>query len=131
MTTIRDVNNIVELHNNIINEFGGAHGIIDIGLLKSAVEKPFTGLSNGTEFYPTLVQKAAVLFEAIVNYHPFVDGNKRLAAIVTNLFLDEKGYKFIYTDKEIVNFSIRVSNKRLTISEIEKWIKSHIRKRKK
>jgi len=87
MIDIRDIDSIIKLQEKIIAEFGGMPGIINLNLLKSAIQKPFTGLANGREFYPDVIEKAAVLFEAIVNYHAFVDGNKRLATILTTLYL--------------------------------------------
>ena len=49
MINIHDISSIIKLHKKIITEFGGAPGIIDIGLLKAAIAKPFMGLANGTE----------------------------------------------------------------------------------
>jgi len=127
MINIRDINSVIKLHDKIIGEFGGRHGVVDVGLLKAAIEKPFMGLSDGTEYYPNTVEKAAVLFEAIVNYHAFVDGNKRLATIVTSLYLKEKGYLWNFNDKEIVDFCVKVAEKRLAVNEIKKWIENRIK----
>jgi death-on-curing protein len=69
---------ILELHELSIIDFGGSHGIRDIDMLQSAVERP-SATFDSTELYTTPIQKAAAIFESIIKNHPFVDGNKRTA----------------------------------------------------
>ena len=114
--------NIVKLHNKIIENYGGAKGVIDFGLLEATIERPFRGLADGTEIFPSDIDKAAALLEGIICFHPFVDGNKRTATIFTFEFLRELGYIIETDDKEIVEFTIRVSIREVGFSEIKKWI---------
>lgn len=72
------VREIVELHRNLLERYGGAGGIRDVGALQSAVAQPRMTF-GGTELYPSSAEKAAALAFSLVTNHPFVDGNKRVA----------------------------------------------------
>lgn len=117
---------VTELHDAIIEEFGGLKGIISLPLLELSIKKPFLGLADGTEFYPDLIDKAAALIESIIRAHPFADGNKRTAAVLTKLFLEENKIHWDFTDKEIVGFVIQIAQNKLTFQEIKKWITTRI-----
>lgn len=112
---------IVRLHDEIIKIYGGAKGLIDIGILESSLTRPFTGTAAGEEFFPTEIEKAAALFEGIISFHPFVDGNKRTAAIFTFEFLKEYGYKIEADPEEIIIFSTRVATRDIRFDEIKNW----------
>jgi death-on-curing protein len=73
-------------HAQLIERYGGATGVRDLGALESALHRPQTG------YYETLVHEAAALCESLVQNHPFVDGNKRVAFAVLDVFLRINGY---------------------------------------
>jgi death on curing protein len=73
-------------HKHLIKRYGGAPGIRDIGALESALHRPQTG------YYETLIHETAALCESLVQNHPFVDGNKRVAFAVVDVFLRINGY---------------------------------------
>ena len=77
----------MEIHVALIEQFGGASGIRDEGLLESALYRPRTG------YYNDLIDMSAALFESLMNNHPFIDGNKRVAFFATDIFLRLNGYK--------------------------------------
>lgn len=89
----------IEAHRLLIEEFGGIHGIRDKNLLESAIFRPQAG------YYENLVDEAAALMESLANNHAFLDGNKRIAFVMTDVFLRLNGqfidlptleaYKFI------------------------------------
>lgn len=81
------VDEVLEIHTALIDRFGGAEGLRDKGLLESALYRPQSG------YYPDLVEMAAALFESLVNNHPFIDGNKRVAFFSSDIFLRLNGYK--------------------------------------
>lgn len=120
---------VISLHDKIIEETGGLKGVLNIGLLEEALYKPFMGLADGVELYPGIARKAAVLFEALVTYHPFADGNKRTAEIVTAIFLWHEGYLWNFNEDEIVDFATDVAQNKFSIDEIEKWIKTRLKSR--
>src|SRR6267143_6089790 len=73
-------------HKILIERYGGATGIRDAGALESALHRPQTG------YYDTIVHEAAALLESLIQNHPFVDGNKRVAFAVIDVFLRINGY---------------------------------------
>jgi len=73
-------------HKYLIERYGGASGVRDVGALESALHRPQTG------YYETLIHEAAALCESLVQNHPFVDGNKRVAFAVVDVFLRINGY---------------------------------------
>ena len=68
---------ILLMHARLIEEFGGSDGIRDEGLLDSALNAPFQSF-EGSELYPSIVEKAAHLGYGLIKNHPFIDGNKRI-----------------------------------------------------
>ena len=74
-------------HQLLIERYGGASGLRDAGALESALHRPQTG------YYDTLIHEAAALLESLVQNHPFVDGNKRVAFAVTDVFLRINSYQ--------------------------------------
>ncbi len=76
------------IHSIIIKKYGGASGVRDMGALESALYRPQTG------HYRDVIQEAAALLEGSAINHPFVDGNKRVAFAVTDVFLRLNGYQF-------------------------------------
>jgi death on curing protein len=81
----------IEAHRLPIEEFGGLHGVRDMGLLESAVARPRNG------YYSNLIEEASALMESLANNHAFIDGNKRVSFVVTDVLLRVNGY---YLDVE-------------------------------
>jgi death on curing protein len=77
---------VLEIHTTLLQEFGGPPGVRDLGLLESALFRPRTG------YYADLVEMAAALFESLLMNHPFVDGNKRVAFFAVDVFLRINGF---------------------------------------
>ncbi len=86
------------MHTVLIKRFGGAVGVRDLGLLEIALYRPQTG------YYSTLFDMAGALFEFLINNHPFIDGNKRVAFFATDVFLRMNGYKFVVDGKAAHQF---------------------------
>ena len=82
-------------HKLLIERYGGAPGVRDAGALESALHRPQTG------YYETIVHEAAALLESLVQNHPFVDGNKRVAFAVADVFLRINGYSIAADSKAI------------------------------
>jgi death-on-curing protein len=68
---------------------GGLGGIPNLGLVQSAIERPYSG------YYRTISDKAAALLESMSTNHGFTDGNKRSTIILTHLLLSRSGYKLV------------------------------------
>jgi death on curing protein len=123
-----DLSEVLDIHQILINEFGGSPGIRDEGLLKSAIARPFTGFGE-TEFYPTLAEKAAAILESIVKNHPFVDGNKRTGYVLMRLTLMQFSHDIAATQNEKYDFVIEVASGQIDFQQIVAWISSRIMKR--
>lgn len=78
---------VLAVHDRVIQRFGGTPGLRDAGLLESALYRPQTG------HYEGLPEMATALFESLLMNHPFVDGNKRTAFFATDVFLRLNGFR--------------------------------------
>lgn len=80
------VQEVVEIHDDLLEQFGGRPGIQKPNELASAVMRPQIG------YYGGLIDEAAAFMESLANNHPFVDGNKRVTFFATDAFLRVNGY---------------------------------------
>ena len=78
---------ILNLHSQLINKFGGIDGVREDGLLESALNNAY-GVYFGLEKYPTVEEKAARLAYSLTKNHPFLDGNKRIGVLIMLVFLE-------------------------------------------
>jgi death-on-curing protein len=82
---------VVEIHRDMIERYGGSAGIRDLDLLESAIAMPQAGMGD-QYFHSTLFEMAAAYLFHIVQNHPFVDGNKRVGAMAAFVFLKLNGF---------------------------------------
>jgi len=115
---------ILRLHFQLIEDFGGSHGVRDEGRLKSVIEAQ-KQVVFGQDQYPTIYDKAAVYLRNTIGDHPFIDGNKRTALTVCGIFLKRNGRNIVTEQKELENFTVKVATDHLEINEIATWLKSH------
>ena len=87
------VSDIIEIHEYQIENFGGATGVRDVNLLKSAIGLPESSF-GGVFRHPTISEMAAAYLYHLVENHPFVDGNKRVGAMAALIFLDINNIDF-------------------------------------
>ena len=92
------VEDILAIHTDQIERYGGAHGVRDPGLLEAALFRPQTG------YYESLVDEAAALWESLSQTHPFIDGNKRTAFAATFVFLAINGLEIAASDEDAQTF---------------------------
>lgn len=85
MTDYLSLVEVLAIHQDQIERYGGAAGIRDAGLLEAALYRPQTG------YYADLIEQAAALWESLAQNHPFIDGNKRTGFAVTYTFLAING----------------------------------------
>ncbi|MCG8320660.1 MAG: type II toxin-antitoxin system death-on-curing family toxin [Cytophagales bacterium] len=116
-----DFEESLKIHNFLIDEFGGSHGLRGRALLESALSRPFATFS-GEELYKTPVEKAAAIFESIVKNHPFQDGNKRIAYVMLRLVLMNSELDIVSKEEEKYEFVIKTASGELTIEQVKKWI---------
>lgn len=93
----------------VVIETEGLGPVRDLGLLESALARPLTALM-GRDAYPTIEAKAAALLHSICLNHALVDGNKRLAALATMVFLDINGKEPTLTNADLFDLTMAVAS---------------------
>lgn len=121
------VQELLVIHSEIIDQTGGLHGVRDIGLLQSIAEKPRARF-GGRELHKGIFLKAAAYLQSLVQYHVFLDGNKRTAIGAMARFLFLNGYELKATNKEIESFVLRIAVRKLELSMISSWLEKHTKK---
>jgi death on curing protein len=118
---------ILAIHHDQIERYGGSHGIRDLDLLMSALSRPQATFA-GSDLYPDLFSKASALIHSLILNHPFVDGNKRTAIVSTARFLFINGFMLKMSEKELVNLPLKINSKSFDQDEISSWLKKHSEK---
>lgn len=127
MTHYLSVAQVLAIHDQAINRYGGSPGLRDLGLLESALGRPQASMF-GEDAYPDLFEKAAALLHSLLKNHPFVDGNKRTALSSCAIFLHLNGYLLINKHKETIAFALQVENEGMALSDIGIWLKKHTKR---
>ena len=117
---------IVDLHQALLEQTGGATGIRDLAMLESALAQP-RATFGGTDLHPTLVQKAAALGFSLTLNHPFVDGNKRVAHAAMEVFLLLNGIDLNATIDEQERLMLDLADGRITREQLILWLENHVK----
>ncbi len=111
-------------HKHLIERYGGAVGIRDVGALESALHRPQTG------YYDSLLHEAAALLESLVQNHPFVDGNKRIAFAVIDVFLRINGHTITADSTSIYRRMIDlIETRTFDMEHLVPWLETIVRPR--
>ena len=102
------VEEVIDFHAEMIDEFGGAHGIRDLGLLISAIEMPKATMF-GEFLHASSYDKAAAYLYHIVCNHPFKDGNKRTGTVVALTFLEVNNILLDYDERKLEELVIEIA----------------------
>ncbi len=116
---------VLNIHEFLINKFGGSHGIRDERLLESALARPFQTFDQ-VDLHKSNIKKAAALIESIVTNHPFIDGNKRTGYVLMRLFLMENNLDISADQNEKYEFVTAIASGNISYDQIVEWIQSHI-----
>lgn len=120
------VQEVLFIHFQVIERFGGAHGVLNLTGLESAVARP-NATMEGNDLYVSVLEKAAVLLHSLVLNHPFQDGNKRTAFTALGLFLRFNGMALEGSRTDAENLVVDVADKHLSPETIVGWLQSHTR----
>ena len=121
---ILSVEEIISLHERIIDKTGGSHGVRDMGLLESAVYSADNSFDD-VELYPSIEEKAARLMFALTSNHAFVDGNKRIGVFTMLMTLELNGISLQFSQEELIELGLSVADGSLDYEKILNWIKAH------
>ena len=117
---------VVAIHAIMIRRYGRSDGLRDAGLLEAVLYRPQTG------YYKDIIEEAAALMESFAINHCFVDGNKRVAFAVTDIFLRINGYRIESTSSEIHKKMISLfESKSFNFAELDNWLREIVVKAKK
>jgi death on curing protein len=118
---------VAALHDEQLAEHGGGAGLRDEGLLVSALARPRNLLAYGT---PDVIDLAAAYAYGIAKNHPFIDGYKRTAAVVMELFLDLNGYALSADDASLVTTILGLADGSLSEAALAQWLRANTKRRR-
>jgi death-on-curing protein len=113
---------VLALHEEHLAEHGGPVGVRDRGLLESALFRPQNLIGYGD---PDLAALAAAYGFGLARNHPFIDGNKRTAFTVMELFLALNGQELIADDPSCIVTILKLADGSLTEAEFADWIRAN------
>jgi death-on-curing protein len=113
------------IHDRQLAEHGGNPGVRDKGLLESALGRPQQLYAYG-EPAPDLADLAASLAFGLARNHPFIDGNKRTAAVACEVFVMLNGAKLDAGDVELYPLYLGLAEGSLPEAEFAAWLRAHL-----
>lgn len=119
------VDDIIYLHSELISKTGGIDGLHDRTLVESAVTAPLQSFDS-VDFYPTVLEKISRLGFGLASNHAFLDGNKRIGALVTQILLANNGYELLLRKGELSDMFIAIADDRASASDLLLFLTSHI-----
>ncbi|MDZ8261229.1 type II toxin-antitoxin system death-on-curing family toxin [Nostoc sp. ChiQUE01b] len=105
------ISQVLDIHQDEINSFGGTSGVRHKGLLDSALAQP-QATFGGELLHPTIYQQAAAYLYHLTMNHPFIDGNKRTAFAVMDTFISLNGYTLNLSQEQAYNLEMSSSSER-------------------
>ena len=121
MTDYLTVAEVLAMHVDQIERYGGSHGVRDPGMLESALFRPQTG------YYADLIEEAAALWESLSQNHPFLVGNKRTAFAATYTFLAINGAQLTATAQGTQNFVLALYERsQFTFDKLVPWLRKYV-----
>jgi death-on-curing protein len=121
VTDYLTVAEVLAMHADQIDRYGGAHGLRDQGLLEAALYRPQTG------YYADLIEEAAALWESLSQNHAFIDGNKRAAFAALYTFLAINGARLTPDAEQTYAFVIALyQSNQFSFEKLVPWLRSHV-----
>jgi death-on-curing protein len=116
---------VVAIHRDQIECYGGSLGVRDWGLLKSAVATP-AATFGGQYLHTDLCEMAAAYLFHLVQNHPFVDGNKRVGAASGDVFLTMNNRQLTADEDEFADMVIAVARGEMSKSAVAEFMRKHV-----
>jgi death-on-curing protein len=115
---------VLSIHADLLQRYGGRPGLRDRNLLESALAQP--RMTVGGKFaHKTLFDKAAAYGYHICKNHPFIDGNKRVAFVLMDIFLQKNGWEIVAHEEEAYSIMMDLASGTLTKAQLVSWVKEH------
>ena len=117
---------VILIHSRVIQGSGGLDGLRDSAGLEEAIAAPMQTF-DGQELYPSDIEKIARLGFGLASNHAFVDGNKRIGAMMTQLLLKWNGYDLALRSGELAEMFIAIANGAAKEKDLLDWLTAHLR----
>jgi|SRR6056297_257294 len=115
---------ILFFHEQLVKIYGGSFDIRDENLLDSALEQP-KATYQGEYLHDSLLKMAAAYGYHLCNNHPFIDGNKRIAFVAMDTFLQKNNLEITASEKETYKMMIQISSGQLSKKELTLWLENN------
>ncbi|MGA8171817.1 MAG: type II toxin-antitoxin system death-on-curing family toxin [Methylocystis sp.] len=123
MTDYLTIVEVLAIHEDLIERFGGAAGVRDAGQLEAALFRPQTG------YYADLIAQSAALWESLSQNHAFVDGNKRIGFAAMFTFLAINGLSVTADATEAWTFmSGLYETGQFRFDALDAWLRRHTKR---
>ena len=117
------IEDVLYIHHDQIERYGGEHGVRDQGLLESAIAQPQASF-GGQYLHRDLFEMAAAYLFHVVRNHPFTDGNKRTGAVAALVFLDWNSINVRPDEDRLVGITLEVATGQIGKSEVANHFRS-------
>lgn len=115
---------VLTIHADLLQRYGGQPGLRDRNLLESALAQPKMTM-RGKFAHKTLFDKAAAYGFHLCRNHPFVDGNKRIAFVTMDLFLQKNGWEIVASEEDAYRTMIALASGKLSRDQLSSWLREH------
>lgn len=116
---------VIQIHSRVIQGSGGMDGLRDYDGLEAAISAPMQSF-GGQDLYPSDVEKIARLGYGLASNHAFVDGNKRIGAMMVQLLLKWNGYHLVLHSGELADMFIGIADGSAKEEHLLTWIRNHL-----
>lgn len=125
-TSLLTLQEVLEIHRNQIERYGGSLGVRDFGLLQSAIAMP-SAQFGGEFLHPDVFEMAAAYLFHLVQNHPFIDGNKRVGAACADVFLTLNGHQLAAPEVAYAELVLAVARGELKKAAIAEFFRGQSR----
>lgn len=111
------LNQIIFIHDKLLNLYGGAQGLKDINLLKSAIAQP-RATFDGNFLHPSIGEMAAAYVYHLIKNHAFLDGNKRTGIFSAIVFLEKNKFSAKLSQKQFYQIAVDVAMSKISKTDL-------------
>jgi death-on-curing protein len=126
VTVYLSLKQILDIHDQQLQLFGGSAGLRERGLLESALARSAMTF-GGEDLYPDIAAKAAALMHSLALNRPFVDGNKRVAAHAAILFVMSNDYELLADSADVFAIAMAVAEGNIEVEALTVWFRQRLR----
>ncbi|MEN6463408.1 MAG: type II toxin-antitoxin system death-on-curing family toxin [Syntrophomonas sp.] len=115
---------VLIFHKQLIDDYGGVNGLRDEGLLDSALAQVKTTMF-GEYLHRDIIEMAAAYGYHLCQNHPFIDGNKRIAFVVMDTFLQVNGWEIIADERAVFSLMLDLADDKIDKNQLAEWLREN------